>query len=147
MASTARNEAQPQSPDTPAATPHKTTPFTADQLLAAWDAYAEALRPNRPSICTLMEAIRPEPAADFVLRIPVENAMQEEMLKPESQALLNHLKRELSNTLISFRFEHVEPSQRAQSNKLYTQGDKLRDMASRNPLISTLQERLDLQIE
>lgn len=147
MASPTRCEAQPQSPDAPATTPHKTTPFTAEQLLSAWDAYAEALQPNRPSICTLMKAIRPEPTADFALRLPVENAMQEEMLKPELQALLNNLKRELGNTLISFRFELVEPNLRAQANKLYTQGDKLRDMTSRNPLIAKLQERLDLQIE
>lgn len=136
---------QPSAPSPTAQSP--AAHFSAEALLAAWEAYANSIRTARPSIYSLMGAIRPEPTEGFALRIPVESPMQQELLKTEAQALLSHLKQALGNTQLSFQFELAAHSQGAHPHRAYTSSDKLKDMVSRNPLLAKLQEQLDLLIE
>ena len=76
--------------------------------------------------------------------IPVHNEVQIESFREYSQDFLDHLRKTLSNSKISFQFKEAEISV---EKKIYTSKDKFHHLASKNPLIMEMSKRFNLELD
>lgn len=77
------------------------------------------------------------------IKIPMKSSLEIEILARFEPELLMHLRQKLRNKRISFE-KVVAVSQ--QTNKLYTDSDKLAHMLQQNPKLRKLQEMLGLDL-
>ena len=80
----------------------------------------------------------------FQIIIPVHNEVQVESFREYSQDFLDHLRKTLANSKISFQFREAEISQ---EKKIYSPKDKFQHLASKNPLIMEMSKRFNLEID
>lgn len=86
-----------------------------------------------------------EPEVDFstyLVKLTIDNKVQEADLNREKPWMLDHLRDTLQNDQITF--EVIETTYEA-SNKPYTDKEKLLKMAERNPALIYLVEKLKLE--
>ena len=134
--------------DTPAAassSPRRREPFTAEQLVAQWEAFIDA-HPREHTLVTTMRAHTPahregDPAELF--HVTVVNAVQVDQLHQEKPRLLEHLRNALSNDYIDLAF-HFDES--AILPNAWSDRDVLAHLIDNNPTVSTLVSALKLTL-
>ncbi|WP_142604592.1 DNA polymerase III subunit gamma/tau [Solitalea koreensis] len=122
------------------------SPFTEEQFLIHWKAYAEkAFSEGKMTVNSLMTGFPPKLRPDYTIEVSIENSVQEELLKEEKVVLLTYLREKLQNYAIDIIA--VENLQQDTRKRLYTSTDKFNYLAEKNPNMVELKRRLDLEID
>ena len=118
-------------------------PFTADQLRDAWvgltAAHKEELRLRQ-----LIESCIPKMVEENVAEIQLPNPWQLDQMRSALPTLLTQLRRALHNKQLTIRLVLAEFDR---EQLAYTAEEKYALMAKANPVLTTLKENLDLQID
>lgn len=117
------------------------TPFTLQQLEAAWNEFAEQ-RKQFPAESQMLA--QPFDLNECVVTLHIYNPVQESMLQNIKTELANFLREKLLNTAINVvgKFQEVE-----ERKKIYSQREKFDYLVAKNPLLKELKDRLGLDTD
>lgn len=118
-------------------------PFSQDQLFQAWIGFANKHTSVSPSFSMALMNAKPELKHDFVIGFQVDNPL---ILtdKINQNALLEHLKNQLSNHLIVLEPTLVEASTEREA---YTDREKFEKLSEQKPILRLFKEELGLEAE
>ena len=120
-------------------------PFTYDELLKHWHAFADQLKTdNKINLFTLMTANAPKLLPDDQIEVIVENAIQEELLQTSKIDILNQLRVQLRNFSIDLVPVRLKSDA---ARKPYTAQEKYQAMAAKNPALDVLRQTFNLGLE
>jgi DNA polymerase-3 subunit gamma/tau len=120
-------------------------PFTLEQFDEAWNALANMLKAQgKDSLWMTMTKNKPSVGTDYVIKLPIDNKTQQGALERVKQEFLEFLRKKLDNYAITVETFIEEGGAEA---FLYTNKDKFKKMAEKNPNLLLLQKRLNLDIE
>lgn len=120
-------------------------PFTREQFDEAWNALANMLKAQgKDSLWVTMTKNKPSIGKDYVIKLPIDNKTQQGALDRVKQEFLEFLRKKLDNFAITVETFIQEGGG---ETFLYTNKDKFKKMAEKNPNLLLLQKRLNLDIE
>lgn len=125
--------------------PQSDKEFTADELKAAWKAFANTIQDSENRLYITLMAAEPE-KKDNVITFTVNNPLQQEIVQQKTNDILFFLKKELSNNHIQLDIYISEKSQ-AEKRKLYTAEDKFNYLNKKNPVMGKFRQQLNLDFE
>ena len=119
------------------------TPFTQEQLTAAWDAFVEKYQNNSPVFVAGIKNAEPRMTSPSTVSFKIDNVL---VVKDQNNmyALHEHLKNALHNNQFVLKEEVVE---RPKEVVLYTDKQKFEKMAGDNPNVANIKESLNLQLD
>lgn len=119
--------------------------FDSDSLLKYWNKYAEQIKKQgKINIFTIMTANPPVLLEHYVIELPVENKISEELLVSEKVDLLNYLRTELENFGIQLITRQAKQTSK---KRLYTSSEKYNHMVEKNPKLEEFRRRFNLDID
>jgi DNA polymerase-3 subunit gamma/tau len=119
--------------------------FTADMMLNFWNAYAEKVKKEgKINIFTIITAYAPVLLDNYIIELPIENKIQEELLSSEKVDLLNFLRVQLRNFSIDLQTKQMEQTQK---KRLYTSSEKYEHMLQKNPNLDEFKRRFNLDLD
>lgn len=120
------------------------TPFGQDQVNKFWKLFVQNhVDKNNRSLFTTLNNRVPELKSDFKLVFPIENKVQLNQIDAIKVDLVNYLREHLINYSLTFD----TPIKKLESKKhIYTDEEKYKEMAKKNPLLEKLREKLDLDL-
>ncbi|MCX6283822.1 MAG: DNA polymerase III subunit gamma/tau [Bacteroidetes bacterium] len=122
----------------------KATPFTQEDLNAAWKEYVTGLKSEMPHLYNSLAGYIPILKDNFNIEITLENKLLETDLFRKKGEMLGFLRSRLDNYQLSLTAKVEENSREL---KPYTDKEKFDKMAAKNPALQKLKEELDLEIE
>lgn len=140
-----KTETAPAQPAAPVEQPkeEQNSPFTVDQLRDAWvgltDTHKEETRLRQ-----LIENYMPLMVDDLTAEIQMPNPWQMTEMRKALPGLLRQLRATLHNDHLEIRLVQAEYNQEQMA---FTAEEKYKLMVEQNPVLSTLKEKLDLQID
>lgn len=123
--------------------PEKDTPFTVDELRASWKAFIQHYKEKSPSFATSLSSYEPELGDNHEIRFKTDNSLIAED-KLNMKALTDYLKHSLDNTLIKLTPEVTDKPKKLGA---YTDKEKFEEMARNKPMLHTLKEKLNLELD
>ena len=119
------------------------TPFTQEQLTAAWNAFVEKYQNNSPVFVAGIKNAEPKMAGPTTVSFKIDNIL---VVKDQNNmyALHEYLKNALHNNQFTLKEEVVE---RPKEVVLYTDKQKFEKMAGDNPNVANIKESLNLQLD
>ncbi len=125
--------------------PDITTPFTEEELVSCWDAYATSEKISKKVyLKNTMINCKPVLKDNFAFEVDVHNPGQKAELNAVSADLLQYLHEQLKNT-------HIEMQVRVQENStkvlVYTPAEKYNYLLGLNPALAKLVEEFNLRLE
>lgn len=121
------------------------TPFTREEFDAAWtDIVLHYKNLGKDSIVVTLSKRAPILQEDYKIVLSIDNKTQEGGLEREKQDLLEMIRKKLNNFAITLE-TIIEDS--GDDTFLYTNKDKFKKMAEKNPHLILLQKRLNLDID
>lgn len=114
-------------------------PFTKEEFEVKWLEYLAHLQ-DRPNLKATLSRV-PEMTDNFELKLKIENSVQNEEIGKIKPDLVSWLRRELKNTNIELITEIVITEIEA---KPYSETEKLAEMTKKNPNISLLRQKFNL---
>ena len=118
--------------------------FTQEQFDKVWLYYTESIAQQYPNFYSILSSRKPLLKEDFQVEISLDNKAQEMTFNERKLDLLDFLRQELRNQKIGFLTLLDENESNA---KPYTAEEKYKAMVEKNPLIRSLKEKLDLELE
>ena len=119
--------------------------FNSDMMLNSWNTYAEKIKKDgKINIFTIMTAYPPELLDNYIIELPIENKIQEDLLSTEKVDLLNYLRVELKNFSIDL---HTKQMEQTQKKRLYTSSDKYEHMLKKNPILEEFKRKFNLDLD
>ena len=123
---------------------NKETPFTQEELNAAWKDYITGLKTGIPHLYNSLVQFLPVLKEDFLIEITLENKLLETELSRIKGEMLVFLRNRLENGKLNLL---TKVEEKVRESKPYTDKEKFEKMASKNPSLLKLKEGLDLEIE
>lgn len=119
--------------------------FTQSMLEQCWDNYTKLIQQKgKLNLYSTLIFRKPVVKENFRIEFTIENKVQKEVLELEKTDLMNYLRKELDNYSITFEtIINTVESER----KPYTNAEKYKRMAEKNPAIAKLKQQLDLDVE
>lgn len=123
----------------------RNTPFTNDQVKAAWDEFIQ-LRISAGASDTekLVLARRLEKSGEQTMKIYLASQLENSILDRIEQHFIQHFRKSLDNTTITLE---REVNEQEITQQLYTSREKFEYMAKQNPALLELKERLGLDFD
>lgn len=118
-------------------------PFTHDDLVDAWNSYAETIKTEKPGQFSLMQNYSPLLLEKNRVLVKFEGQIQVELFQEIKLDLLVHLKKTLRNLAIEI-IEEIEVTEGPQKNRLFTADDKLKFLIEQNPALLRMKQQLNL---
>lgn len=116
--------------------------FTPEMLAEKWNLLLETLS-DRPNLKATLNQ-QPSLADHHTLLLKIDNRVQEELIRNNKPQLVSWLRKELRNVNIDLVTEiTIEPARRI----IYTDDEKLEEMIRKNPELSLLKERFQLDFD
>lgn len=131
----------PETPQPPKEEPNR--PFTADQLRDAWVGLATTHK-EELRLKQLIENYTPVPVDQTTAEIQMPNPWQMNQMRAALPTLLRQLRATLHNNELTIRLVLAEYDKEQMA---FTAEEKYAVMAENNPVLATLKEKLDLQID
>ena len=120
------------------------TPFTQADLVLCWDEFADSLKKESPHLYSTLKSSRPFLNADGDIELILGNKVLEDELNLRKTDMMEFLRNRLNN----YKFQLLTRIAENQKNsKPYTDKEKFDLMAEKNPVLRTLKDELDLEIE
>ena len=120
----------------------KHTPFTEEQLVAAWDTFVESYKRTSPNYAALIGKYKPELSDGFKITFKIENQQLYDHNPEGVAALKGFLKEKLNNNVFTLNPILVE---KPVINNAYTDKDKFELMAEKRPILNTMKNELKLE--
>jgi len=114
-------------------------PFTQEQLNEKWNAFLTRID-DRPSIKATLSTV-PELQKDYTLVLPIDNRIQDDLLLDIRPELISFLRKELNNSKINLK---TVVSEIKREKVIYSDIEKYQEMASKNPNLALLKQKLHL---
>lgn len=122
------------------------TPFTQDDLEACWKNYATKIGlEGKHNLSAILKEKKPILRTGYALEIILNNKVQEEVFSEEKSNILGFLKKSLINNSIQFNIKIEELKK--EEIKAYTQEDKFKEMAKKNPTLLKMREQFGLELD
>lgn len=119
-------------------------PFTAEELLKAWDNYRQ-LHPDRKILVNAMRTCRPEATADpECYKLVLENLSQKSVVEQELPELYRTLRGNVGNDNFRLAIEVAPPDA---APKHLTKMEVLKNVVTKNPIIGDILSDFDCQLE
>ncbi len=122
---------------------NRATPFTESDLQEAWQK-CTTLTNDNPRLTAIIQAIRPELTANNVFEVKVVTELQELELKRMEHTLLQNIRTQLKNDLVSMR---IVIAQNTDPKMAFTSEEKYDLLLQKNPALQMLKNELGLQME
>ncbi len=120
-----------------------TTPFTQDDLVTQWNAFAETID-TKVYLKNTMINSKPVLLENFLFEIAVHNQGQQEELSNSAVSILSYLRHHLKNTHIQMRIRISESNEKKLA---YTTTEKYQHLLEINPLLGKLKDEFNLAID
>lgn len=118
--------------------------FSEEELHATWSEYAGKVNESgRKQLFSALSKRKPVLKENFIIEIVVDNKVQADDLFAERSALLAFLRNKLSNKQITISTTVIEAKDK--TGEAYTDIEKFRKMAEKNPALDTLRKQFDLE--
>ncbi|MFO7656498.1 MAG: DNA polymerase III subunit gamma/tau [Bacteroidales bacterium] len=125
----------------------KETPFTQDDLLNEWSAYAESIRDTMPRSYSTLKTQFPVLKEGSIAEVTLLNQAQADDFNQRIKTdLLAFLRRNLNNNLLTFDI-NIPDEPQTNGRRPYTAEEKFRYMADKNPLLLKLKQEFNLDFE
>jgi DNA polymerase-3 subunit gamma/tau len=119
--------------------------FNSDMMLNFWNSYAEKTKKDgKINIFTIMTAYTPVLLENYIIELPIENKIQEDLLSSEKVDLLNFLRVQLKNFSIDLQTKQIEQTQK---KRLYTSSEKYEHMLQKNPHLDEFKRKFNLDLD
>jgi DNA polymerase III subunit gamma/tau len=119
--------------------------FNSDMMLNSWNSYAEKIKKDgKINIFTIMTAYPPVLLENYIIELPIENKIQEDLLSTEKVDLLNYLRVQLKNFSIDL---HTKQMEQTQKKRLYTSSEKYDHMLQKNPVLEQFKRKFNLDLD
>jgi DNA polymerase-3 subunit gamma/tau len=120
--------------------------FTTEELIDAWNEFAEKIKSDRPRMYSTLKGYQPIRKDDQVIELILDNTVQQEEFQRDiKQDLLDYLKEKLNNHLISLTSS--VKSEIEKKSILYTSRDKFEHMLKKNPDLGKLKQEFNLDLD
>jgi DNA polymerase-3 subunit gamma/tau len=123
----------------------RTEDFTAEQIEESLARYAETKKEESALYYAALTTFKPVLQPGNVLVVTVENKILEKEFNDRRNTLLEHLRSEMKNDLITLQVIITEKP--SETKKYMNDRDKLDDMASKNPNVNKLRDQLNLELD
>jgi DNA polymerase III subunit gamma/tau len=124
----------------------KSSPFTFEELLDQWNAYAEKIRDEKPRMASSLKHHLPSIKDELRIEVALSNSTQFDQFNREIKpGLVTFLESSLNNN--QFTIEPVVLETEEKQNSLYTSEEKFEHMVKKNPNLGKLKERFNLDFE
>lgn len=118
-------------------------PFTKEEFISFWEKLSNKIEEENAEgssiVISAMKTYEPELLDDFKVKIKVDNRSQLEEMNLKRTDLHEFLRKNLKNGGIDLQFEIQK---NADLKKAYTDEEKFREMAKKNPHLNTLKQEL-----
>lgn len=119
--------------------------FNSDMMLNYWNSYAEKIKKDgKINIFTIMTTYSPILLDNYIIELPIENKIQEDLLSSEKVDLLNYLRVQLKNFSIDLKTKQIEQMQK---KRLYTSSEKYEHMVQKNPHLEEFKRKFNLDLD
>ena len=119
--------------------------FTYDDLIAKWDTFANKLKKGKPRMYSTLKNNLPILKDNNIIEYTLNNtAQQDDFIKIIKHDLLTFLKTELQNNTIQIVTNIVEVKE---VKRPYTSEEKFDYMNKKNPALSKLKQKFNLDFE
>ena len=120
--------------------------FTTEELIDAWNEFAEKIKSDRPRMYSTLKGYQPIRKDDQGIELILDNTVQQEEFQRDiKQDLLDYLKEKLNNHLISLTSS--VKSEIEKKSILYTSRDKFEHMLKKNPDLGKLKQEFNLDLD
>ena len=117
-------------------------PITTENLIAAWNSFAGALKTENTRLYSALTAYTPNIEDETKIIFKISNPLQKEPLQKIKSKLLQHLQTVLDNGKAEIEFIFAEKSET--SKTAYTNEEKFAQMICKNPTLMTFKQQLSL---
>ena len=125
-----------------AAMQRRLSPFTPEQMLAAWNSYIEK-HPSEKVIVNTMRTALPSRVDDTLYEIHVDNVGQVEFIKARQTEIVEFLRQQLSNDMVAI---DVKVKESGPAPKFWSPREIVEDMVQRNPEVRNMIQELGLSL-
>ena len=129
-------------PDTATSVQRRLSPFTPEQMLAAWNSYIKE-HPSEKVIVNTMRTALPARVDDTLYEIYVENVGQVEFIKVRQTEIVEYLRRQLGNDMVAI---DVKVKESGPAPKFWSPREIVEDMVQRNPEVRNMIQELGLSL-
>jgi DNA polymerase-3 subunit gamma/tau len=120
--------------------------FTNEELLTAWNEFAEKIRTDKPRMYNTLKGHLPERKDDQNIDLILDNTIQQDEFQRDiRQDLLVYLKEKLNNELISLTSS--VKTEKGKQPRLYTAQEKFDYMLRKNPDLGKLKQEFNLDLD
>lgn len=120
-------------------------PFDEKTMIKYWNEYASLIKKDKPEFSSTLTNGVPSLNENGVIEFKINNIIQEEKFRNEKVDLLGFLKNSLKNTSIIINTILIESNEK--SLRPYSNPEKFKAMAEKNPALLKLKQQLDLDID
>ena len=127
--------------------PEANNPFTEEELIKQWTAFAENLNDIKKLYLrnTMLDCL-PKLLPDTEINVSVNHDKQEEEIKVNSQEIIQYLYKKLQNSHIRITTT-IKEKETIKEENIYTNQEKYEYLRKKNPILEKLREGLNLNIE
>ena len=120
--------------------------FTIEELMNAWNEFAEKIKTDRPRMYSTMKGHLPVRNNDQDIEFILDNTVQQDEFQRDiKQDLLDYLKEKLNNQVISLTSS--VKSEKEKKSILYTSREKYEHMLKKNPDLGKLRQEFNLDLD
>jgi DNA polymerase-3 subunit gamma/tau len=120
--------------------------FTSEELLVAWNEFAEKIKTDKPRMYNTLKGHLPERKDDQNITLLLDNTIQlDEFQRDIRPDLLIYLKEKLNNELISLTSS--VKTEKGKQPRLYTAQEKFDYMLRKNPDLGKLKQEFNLDLD
>ncbi|OQX98947.1 MAG: DNA polymerase III subunit gamma/tau [Bacteroidetes bacterium 4572_117] len=119
----------------------KETDFSQEQLLYAWQLYANSIKSEKPRLNSLLKSSTPKKADKFKIIYNVINDLQKQAIAKEEANIIAHLCNTLNNDKVNLEIIIKEENVKKQ---LYTDTDKYKYLNEKNANLNKLKQQFNL---
>jgi len=125
--------------------PDNNQEFGQEELMEAWRSFGDTVRSGNPRMSSIIKAMKPGIEDETNIILELSNKAQKDYFDQKyKHDIINHLKKELSNSKIQFRTRVSEETGKATP---YTDEEKYRHLADKNPALDKLRNELGLEYD
>lgn len=123
----------------------KENEFGEDDLMEAWSSFGDTLKSGNPRMVSIIKAMKPVIEDETGIILELSNKAQKDYFDQKYRNdVIKHLKKHLSNSKIQFR---TRVSEKTEKSTPYTDEEKYKHLAKKNPAVDKLRNELGLDYD